>query len=83
MSIINFAVNKNQTGQTKMDNFVRKDKKFCPQILPHIVLSVGNVIYCEQLNDPASMKTKNRNTLMSTEHFSIHQGIFLYLSDQM
>ena len=59
-----------------MDDFVRKDKKFCPQILPHIVLSVGNVIYCKQLNDPASMKTKNRNTLMSTEHFSIHQGIF-------
>lgn len=59
-----------------MDDFVRKDKKSCPQILPHIVLSVGNVIYCKQLNDPASMKTKNRNTLMSTEHFSIHQGCF-------
>ena len=74
MSIINFAVNKNQNT-----NWSDQDGRFCQkrqQILPHIVLSVGNVIYCKQLNDPASMKTKNRNTLMSTEHFSIHQGIF-------
>lgn len=81
MSIINFAVNKNQNT-----NWSDQNGQFCQKrqkILPHIVLSVGNVIYCEQLNDPASMKTKNRNTLMSTEHFSIHQGIFLYLSDQM
>ena len=58
----------------------KKVKKSAHTILPHIVSSVRkNVIYCKQLNDPASMKMKNRNTLMSTEHFSIHQGVFIFI----
>lgn len=66
-----------------MGDFVEKDKKLCPQNLPHIVSCKKNVIYYKQLNDPASMKTKNRNTLMSTEKFSIHQGIFVLAKSEV
>ena len=66
-----------RTGQTRLDYFVEKGKKICPQNLPHIVSCKKNVIYCKQLNDPASMKTKKQNTLTSTEVFSIYQGIFM------